>query len=150
MDYTLLNKVTLFTALEYFEAHRAETELPKKAEKIYSALKMYQILHNFKPSEVRIILSESDEIKKITARPVSYIVFALHLLKLWSEAVPKQSRDLAISDKHLKYSRAIFMEDMLKLKMKDEETYQKKKEVIDDSIKVAEDFFSYQMQYICK
>jgi len=143
MTQHLFNKIILFTAHTYFGEHKKEAKLPEKAKKIDTALNMFTKTTGFLPDEVKTIQSHNKEVQEITRKEVSYIVFALHLLKLWSDKIPKSKRFLAINDKHLKYSKAMFTTEMLTIKHTNKEVYEEKKQIIDDSIKIAEDFFNY-------
>ncbi len=143
----LLNKLVLFTVIEYLQSAVKEgiTREPEH-KKIIGAINGYKTFGRLSPSEAEILtkLGKTPEMKAITDVHISYVVFALELLKLWAEMVPKRLRPhLGLKDTRLKAGRQMFVMSMLKLKNEDPEKHAELKSIIDDSVITAKRFIMY-------
>ena len=103
--YDLLNKVVLYTIESYFKMSiEGGAKLIPLHVRLLGAINGYKKFHLFTPEQSREVISYSDNerLNKILKQDVSFIVFALELVKLWIEDVPKENRPhLNISDKRL-------------------------------------------------
>ena len=147
--YITFNKLILFTVGEYFErAIKDGITTDPFHRKIVSSVAAYRTLGRFSQSEAKKLMEcgSTDEAIKIKDVEVSYIIYALELMKIWVLEVPKRYRKgiyLGISDTRLSAGRAGFALDLIKMKRDDTEQYTEKSEIILQSVKAAEDFFNY-------
>ncbi len=145
--YTVLNKVTLFVVQDYLTNSLADGgQIPHKMKKLNGAITGYKKFHMFSAEEATIVIdvSKDPEIKEILARELSYVVFAMELMKQWIEDVPKRHRPhLNMSDKHFKLGGGHFWAEMLKLKQHNKGNYKHKMHVIDDSREIAQKFYEF-------
>ncbi len=144
---TTFNKLILFTAFEYLD-NAIKEGMTKEPEhmKIAGAIRGYKTFSKFSPEQSEIVIAMGKEpvLKAITEIDISYVVFALELLKLWCELVDKKDRPhLNISDKRLKSGRSMFVVSMLKLKQEDTEKYNELRTIINDSVITAKKFIMY-------
>jgi len=152
MNHHLLNKVILFTIEKYIDQCIKEGTEPTPLHfRILGAIKGWKTFHMFSELEAAKVIGISKDpgLKKIIDIHVSYLVFALELIKQLTEQTPKQYRPmLNISPKKLVAGRALYAVSMLKLKQRDEEQYKETKDVIDDSVIAAKHFFEFHAQRI--
>ncbi len=154
MNTTLLNKVILFTVDTYIARMRSEgLELPSLLNDLRLGIIAYKPANRFTEEESKIVLaySKDEELTEIIHTEISHIVFILIVIKLWAELIPKKDRPfLNISDKRLMKGRAEYAMFMLKLKQRNKESYEDKKDIIDISVKTAELFIEYHMKKLIK
>ena len=148
-NYTLFNKLILHTASAYTEEAIKDglTKDPLHL-KLNGGLKSLQSFLRFSPSEAEYLQSFNGDqtLERIKRVEVSFIVYAMELLRLWVEHVPKEHRKhiyVGIGEKHLKKGRAHFTMQMLELKMRDANTHKEKRQIIDDSVLSAKHYFNY-------
>ncbi len=120
-----------------------------------SGIKSYQVFGRFSADEQKILqeLGEHEYMQKLKVVEISYVIYALTLLKLWVEQVPRNVRKnvyLGVSNKKLLKGRSHFAISMLKLKQTDEMKYKELRGIIDDSVLTAKKFFSYSMEHLVK
>ena len=141
------NKIILFVAQDYIYRTKKEgASVPPVLHKLEGAVKVFKQQNMFSVEEAKEVLkiARSEEIDAIMNKEVSFIIFTFELMKLWVNHVPKVDRPiLNISDKHFKLGGRVFYQSMLKLKQENEDKHKDKKSIIDDSITVANEFFSY-------
>ncbi len=146
----LLNKIVLFTTDVYIDRMKDEgASLPKILLDLKVALVSYKFTNKFTDDEATEVMgyAKEEELVDIIQTEISHLIFILTVIKLWVEIVPKKERPLLnISDKRLIKGKAEYAIHMLKLKQKDSDTYEKKKEVIDKSVETAELFMDYHIK----
>ena len=146
MTVQILNKITLFLVSDYITHTKSQDgKVPDVLTRLNSSIAGYKKFHMFTPGEAKIVsqISHQQELKDILDHNISYIIFAMELMKLWVRDVPKKQRPMLISDKHLKLGGKYFFMAMLHLKQDDKTEYERKKDIIDNSIEVANAFWKY-------
>ena len=150
--YHLLNLVILFTVQDYIRKSREDNgTVPPLLSKLEGSVAGYKSFHMFSIDEAKEVLriAKKDGIKNIMEREVSFIVFAMEIMKIWIETVPKENRPhLNISDKHFKLGGKVYWQQMMALKKSDTKDYDHKTSVIDDSIEVAKAFMNFHIEEI--
>jgi len=148
-NYTTFNRLILFT-VEAYISRALEEGLSKEPfhQKIVSGIRGYMTFGRFSKEEAELLqkLGEDPVMQRIKAQEISFVVYALVLLKLWVENVPREARKgiyLGISNKKLLMGHSAFAITMLQMKRQNEEMYKDKKQIINDSVKNASDFFSF-------
>ena len=152
MDNQVLNKVVLFVVQDYLQRTAEETELPPILYRLKASIQGYKSFHMFSIEEATQVLEISKDAKllAIMDKEVSFLVFAMEVMKLWTEDVDKKNRPhLNISDKHFRLGGKHFWKQMMVLKKTDSEEYEEKTEVIDTSIDVAREFYKYHKEKLC-
>jgi len=152
MNYTLLNKIILFTVDTYIDRMKADKlELPEILDRLKIGLVSYKRSNKFTDDEAKkaVDFGKSEDLQEIIHTEISHVLFILTLIKLWAEIIPKRERPLLnISDKKLTQGRAIYAMFMLKEKQIDKENYEDKKQIIDISVSTAEQFMSYHLKVL--
>ena len=148
-DYSTFNRLILFTAEAYF-ARAIEEGLTQEPlhKKIVSGIRSYMTFGRFRKEEAKLLqeLGEDPIMQKIKAIEISFVIYALELLRLWVTEVPRKARKsiyLGVSNKKLLMGRATFATTMIQMKRKDEDVYKEKREIIDSSVINAKHFFSF-------
>ncbi len=151
-DIDLLNKTIMFTLDSYITGMKNNDELlPPILDRLYIALAGMKHTRSFtlEQSNVILDLAKHEEILELTSRPVSHLIFVLELVKLWVKTVPKDKRPLLnINDKKLSVGKSIVSLDMIRLKHKDVDKYDDKKNIIKDSEEVAKDFLEWHIRML--
>ena len=154
MNYTLLNKIILFTVDTYIDRMKEDKlELPEILDRVKIGLVSYKRSNLFtkEEAEVAMKLGKDENLQKIVHTEISHVLFILTIIKLWVELVPKRERPfLNISDRKLKQGKAIYAIYMLKEKQINKENYEEKKQIIDTSVLTAEQFMSYHFEILNK
>lgn len=149
-----LGKVALFTVLHYTEQTDKESYNYEFTEKIRAAINRYLRFHKLTQEEADFIIeiSKHERMQELTAIQIDYNIYAMELLTLWVEFIPKQERRSAlnISDKKIMQAKAKMIMDMIKFKQTDQEKHAKVKEIIQDSQKAARAYFDYIKEQIEK
>ena len=148
--YNLLNKITLFVCQDYIKKSRDDNgTVPPVLSRLDGSITGYKAFHMFSVLEAKEVLriASKDEIKTIMEKEVSFIVFVMEVMKIWTQTVPKKDRPhLNISDKQFKLGGRIYWQQMMALKKVDVDKYDHKTDVIDDSIKVAREFMNFHLR----
>ena len=143
----IFNKLILFTVESYFSKAMEEGLTSEREHRaIVGAIRGFMTFGRFSKEEAELVIAIGKEpaLKAITDTNISFVVFALEILKLWVELVDKKDRPhLNISDKRLKTGRSKFVVSMLKLKTSDPEKYTELREIINDSVITAKKFIMY-------
>ncbi len=146
LNYNVLNKVTLFTVLEYIEKQRKEHKDMYHADeliKLSGAIKGYQTFHRFSREEALVVteLGKEPSMQKLKETEVDYAIYVIELLYLWSK-LPKAKRPhLNYSDAKIAKLKSNLVMDMLRTK--DTENHAQVKEIIEQSRLVAKQFFGF-------
>jgi len=150
MNNKLFSKIILFTVDVYIDKMKSEgAPIPDVLYKMKLSIVGYKHHNKFTDEERKLVLgfAKEQELKDIVETEISHLIFILTVIKLWVELIPKKERPiLNISDKRLTKGKAEYAMYMLKLKQKDKETYEEKKNVIDTSVKTAEAFMEYHIR----
>jgi len=148
-NYLTFNRLILFT-VEAYLARAIEEGLTHEEfhKKLVSGIRSFMVMGRFsKEEQERLkILGEDTIMEKIKNKEVSFVVYALELMRLWVTEVPREVRKnlyLGVSNKKLLLGRAYFVKTMLHLKHTDEENYKEKRQIIDESVLNAKHFFSF-------
>ena len=148
--YSTLNKICLYISQDYiYRTKKDKGDVPPILHRLEWSVKVFKQQNMFSIEEADKVLkiAKSEEIDNIMNKEVSFIIFVFELMKLWTEYVPKEYRpNLNISDKHFKLGGRTLWKQMVKLKSKDVDKHSEKKEIIDDSITVANEFFNYHIK----
>ena len=142
----LLGKICCFTAESYIMMAQQESAVPKQLERLRLGIVTQRKFNPFTQEQAMICLEfgNDPELDKIMQREVSFTIFTLELMKIWTMTVPKEKRPyLGVSDKHFKLGASEFWKPMLQLKKTNGYKHGLKKEIIADSKEVAEQFFKY-------
>jgi len=136
----------LFTVMETLgkEVNANVTTSPFH-KKIVGRLKAWSTMRRFSQKEAKhlISLGENPYMEKLKQSEISYVVYALELLKLWEADVDYKKNGIGIPRAKLKAGRAVFALDMIKLKKRDSDKYVETKTIIDDSVVTAKKFYSF-------
>jgi hypothetical protein len=137
----------LFTIHEYLETTIKESKsVDDFVYQLRSTLAGYKSFHRLSADEAEILmnLGKDEVMMNIVDEEISFLIFALELLRIWTEFYPKSERpSLNISDKRFKGAVGAFVIPMLKLKQSDPERYDRMKPIITDSKMTAKKFFMY-------
>ena len=146
-SYHLLNKIVMFTAEAYIELSTAEGNLaPEALERLRYGIIGQRKINMFTQTEAKICLElgKDERLIKIMDNEISFIVFVYELMKIWTMTVPRDKRPiLGVSDKHFKLGGSVFYKQMLVAKQKDTKEYEEKQAIINDSKRVAQEFFQF-------
>ena len=145
--YTLA-MVMLFNSVSQIEKEIEEgTEnIPPILYKYYGQGKMWLKNRKANDATLRIIekMQTDEEFEDITMKEISYTLFALDSIKIYTERIPKDKRPmLNISDKKLLMGSKRYVVDMLKLKKRDPEAYKDMKKLFVDTEQTAIDVFEW-------
>ena len=153
MTTTTLNKTMLFLVHDYIVSAQSQktkegkqVEIPPQLVRLRASIAGFKKFHMFtiEEAEELTVIAKEDELLKILDQDVSYIIVAMELMKRWSESIPKNQRPaLSVSDKHFKLGASHFWQAMIYLKEHANEEYLAKKETIDNSKKMANEFWDY-------
>ena len=147
LNYNILNKVVLFTVLEYIEKQKSQhDEIYQREEltKIASSIKGYQMFHRFSQSEANVVIALGKEpsMQKLKETEVDYAIYAIELLYLWAKQVPNSNRPhLNYSDTRIRKLKTTLIMDMLKTR--ETESHPRIKEIVEQSRLVAKHFFGF-------
>ncbi len=138
----LHHKLIMHTVDLYIEKALQGGEVYQKDKliQLHTKLMGYKTFHKFSPEETKVLekVGEYEEMKKLKEVWVDFSVYATSLLNEYLNYYDKKDRvKLNINDNKIKAIRADVVKDMLLLKKKDEESYNKVKEVIDISRQTA-------------
>ena len=129
------------------------SNLPPIAFKLWGNTKRWLKSHSFTEDDLQLImeLKDDEEFEEITMREVSFLLFALDLMRIYVETVPKEKRPiLDISDKKLIKGSRIYAIDMIKLKHRDSEIYKDTKKLFRTTEEVAKDVYDYMFNKVSK
>ena len=151
MQNKLHEKLMLFTAQLYIES-AIKDGLSKEPlhHRIVSGIASYKMMRRFSADELKLAqdIGEHEYMKELKKQEISYIVYALEILKLLVDDGYKF--DIRVSHKKLKMGKATFAISMLDLKRRDSKEYLKTKDIIDVSVLTAKKFFYYTQEHINK
>jgi len=119
--------------------------------KLRTAIRMYMNTHKFSKAEYDEVMkvADSDFMKNIKKQEVDRTIFALELLYLYVSVIPKSKRAiLNISDKKLLKAKSELVVDMLKLKQRRKDEYNRVKDIIDDSRISAKKYFGFCEEFL--
>ncbi len=149
----VLNKCVLFVVQDYLQRTVDDgAELPSILYRLKASIAGYKSFHMFSIEEAEQVLkvSKDEHLLAIMDKEVSFLVFAMEVMKLWTEDIPKKNRPhLNISDKHFKLGGRFFWRQMMYLKQNDVDNYKDKQDIIDTSIDVANEFYKYHKEVLC-
>jgi len=147
--YIVFNKLILFQ-VEAYLARAIEDGMTKEDihMKLISGIRSYMTMGRFSAAEAKLLeeLGETPTAKHIKEQQISFVVYAMELIKLWVENVPLQYRKsiyLGVGNKKLRAGRAYFALLMLKQKMADKKKYDELRVIIDSSVVTAKRFYMY-------
>lgn len=152
--YITFNKTILFTVEMYLSRALAEgTTREDFHRKIVSGIRSYQTMGRFSSVEAAKVsaVGEHEYMKKLKEIEISYVVYALELIKLWVTHVPEKYRKniyLGVSSKKLLKGRATFAVAMLDLKRRDSKKYEELKNIIDQSVITAKNYYFYLEEHL--
>lgn len=143
--YIMFNKICLFTVEEHLTKAKDAglTEDPIHFQ-IINQINAYKQFGKFSLNEAKAVIKMGleDDVQRITSGNYDWIIFALELLKLWVDHIPKDQRPhLNMNDARLKIGRSQYAVQMMKLKQTNPEQYSKEHEIIRDSGINAKKFF---------
>lgn len=148
-DYNTFNKLILFTVEGYLSAaHEQDHTKEPLHMNLMSGIRSYMTFCKFSPAEAAQVSAygEDPTLERIRQTEISFIVYAMELIKLWVENVPREHRKhihLGVGTKRLKMGRAYFAMLMLQQKQLDPKRYAEKKEIINSSVVTAKLYYSY-------
>ena len=150
VDYSLFNKIILFTIDIYIDRIRSDgIQIPKVLERLKIVMVTYKMNNKFTIEEKDLLLgfAKEEELQNIVRTSISHLVFILTVIKLWVEIVPKEDRpSFNMSDRKLVKGKAVYTIQMLKLKRSDKNSYEEKKAIIQKSVETAEKFMDYHLK----
>jgi len=150
---SIFNKVMLHTISSYLEKQVEDKETYERdfLVKILGALKAYQMLHRFDSNEAKMVaeIGEHEAMEKMKVIEIDFSIYSIELLQLFVDEIPKKQRPhLNIADKKIRALKANLIKDMLRLKFRDDESYARVKEIVDQSRLVAKRYFFYMFEQL--
>ena len=148
-NYTTFNRLLLFTCEAYLSSAIKEGLTTDPLHKnIVSGIRSFMTFGRFSVAESKLLqkLGKDPIVEKIKTVEVSFVVYAMELMRLWVLNVPREVRKniyLGVSNKKLLLGRGHFVKTMLQLKQTDKESYTEKREIIDVSVLNAKHFFAF-------
>ena len=118
--------------------------------KLRTAIRGYMMFHKFNKSEYEKVMKIADTefMKDMQSIQVDRTIYALELLYLYVDLIPKSKRaNLNISDHNLMSAKSELIKDMLKLKYKSTEDYNRVKDIVDSSRIAAKKYFHFIKEY---
>ena len=114
-------------------------------KKIVGRLKAWSTMRRFSQDEATKLIKLGDDpyMETLKKEEISYVVYALELLKLWEADEDYKKSAIGITRAQLKAGRAVFALDMIKLKKRDSDKYAETKTIIDTSVVTAKKFYSF-------
>jgi hypothetical protein len=109
----------------------------------------YRLLHPLKLKQAeKIAKLESEEFREKMKTEIAFIVFAMEAARLW---VDSGLAPIIISRiKRAKMGANEYVVPLLKLKLADKESYEEKSAIVKDSKELAEYWFKYWQEKLCK
>ncbi len=148
----LLNKIVLFICQDYIvRTQKDGGEIPPILSRLNGSITGFKQFHMFSIEEAKkvLLIAKEKDLLDIMDKEVSFLVFVMEVMKLWTQDIPKQNRPhLNISDKHFKLGGKMFWKQMMYLKKTDKENYIDKQDIIDTSIEVANEFYTYHRRLV--
>lgn len=145
-------KLVLFTVQAYLEqALKDGTSKDDLHRKIVRGINGYRVFRRFTRDEHKriVALGEDEYMQKLRSVEISFVVYALELLKLLIEDYNKFS--IGVNKKALKKGgRGTFAIAMLAKKKENIEEYEKYAQIISTSIITAKQFYYYTKEKLCK
>ncbi len=145
----LFNKMILFTSEMYLQkAIDAGFTAEPLHKQIVDGVHSYLMVGKFSGEEAKMVLEMGDDeyLKNLKEIQISWVVYALELLRLWVTEIPHQDRKaiyLGVGNKKLKLGPGVFVMSMLNLKKEDKEKYEELSALIKESKITAKKFFMY-------
>ena len=138
MTKATFNKAILFTILEYLEkATLAENAYERdKLLRLKSCISGYRAFHKFSREEALYLteLGKRKEMIRLRENEVDWAIYALELMYMYITTIHKKDRPhINFSDAKIKLLKAHLITDMLRLKQNNIESYDRVKEIINDS-----------------
>ena len=147
MNKPMHNKLILHTVDMYLEkALENDCYQKDNIRLLRSKILGYKTFHKFTKAESDeiIALGTHQYMVRLRERHVDYAVYALSLLAEWVERRDKKDRPaLNISDKRMLEMKSNLIMDMLMLKKREPEIYNKVKDIIAESKMVAKMYVTY-------
>ena len=122
-----------------------KTTMPDIVYRIKQQAYNFVAINRFSSEDVKKLKDiETEEFIDKMSGELSFLMFGLHLVKLYTERTPNDVKiKMNISEKKLKLGTAPFVVPMLKLKKADKELYDEYKKLIDESKETAEYFYEF-------
>lgn len=144
----MINKLIIFTAEAYITGAVNDSRCYQREALlgILTNIKGYRAFHRFdKDQHKKIVeLGKSETAEAIKSVEVDFSVYALELLNVWVDEIPKSNRPrFNLSDKRINATRAKLVKDMLQLKHRDAAEYEEVKKIVDQSRMTAKRFFHH-------
>ena len=152
MKTTTLNKIICFLVHDYIVSAQSqknkegkEVQIPPQLIRLRGSIAGFKKFHMFSVEEAEelSLIAKEEALLKILDQDVSYIIVAMELMKLWTQSIPRNQRPILISDKHFKLGGSYFWNAMLFLKSEANDEYLAKKNTIDNSKIMANQFWEY-------
>ena len=152
MKTKTLNKIILFLVQDYIVSAQSQktkegkqVQTPPQLTHLRASIAGFKKFHMFtiEEAEELSLIAKEEGLLEILDQDVSYIIVTMELMKLWTQTIPKNKRPVLISDKHFKLGGSYFWNAMIYLKSEANDEYIEKKNTIDNSKKMANDFWEY-------
>ena len=124
--------------------------VPEICYNIRTKCKNYTLINRLDDNELSVLRAAEGKstIKEDMGIEFAFIIFALHLMKLYSGIEKSIRFNLNISDKKLILGAAPYIMPMLRLRAADPEIHKEKRAIIDHSKEVAEKLFNFAKSHI--
>jgi len=147
MNTKLFSKTMLITVLHYAEHANNNTYNKDFIVRLRGAINGYLTFHklNTKESQQVIEIGKREFITKLKETEIDYSVHLMALMEHWVKLIPKEDRRnaLNISDKKILQNKSKLILDMLQLKSRDKDEYNRVKLIVSDSELVAKKYAYY-------
>jgi hypothetical protein len=147
-NWSILAHISVYLekGFEEYNGNELDPTIYKLRQKAHSL----SVIHRINPGEVKYLQDiTTDEFEERMNTDIAFIIFALHLAKLYIELIPKKKRyDLNISKAKIQLANSRWVVPMLQAKNQYPEIYQEKKEIMNDSRDLAEYFFNFMYENI--
>jgi hypothetical protein len=127
-------------------------EIPNIVYRIKQQAYNHTVINRLNSKDAKYIDSLTDDkLREVMSQELSFIMFALHLTKIYTEKTPEEyKRVWNINEKDLRSGTSLWVVPMIQLKKKDEKLYNQYKELIEKSKKIAEFFYDFMYNKLIK
>jgi len=125
-------------------------ELSEMIFKIKTETRNYILINRLNDDEISLLkFLETEDFVENMSKDHAFLVTALELMRIYIEETPDEFKHkFYISEKKLKLGYRLWFKPMMALKLTNKKEHAEKKEIIDDSIKVARFLYDFMKKNI--
>lgn len=141
-----INKLVIFFATRY--TFPDLNTYHKEQRNVAGKLNMWTNAHPYTQEEIPLLEELDPYFKEILNCEFSHQVFGFELLALWARNTNKELRPLLnINNVRIKKGSMFYLPELLALKHKNGFMHKQKKQIVEDSVAVAEKFWEFISTY---